>query len=249
MLLLKPKDVLTTDTPVGDPNYSDLTFRNSVDVTNYTSPLNTLAVEGIRYKPDGTSYYAAAGVNSSGYQGIIQVDLSTPYDISTATTITSSSFQASGSSNVEANITGITFKHDGTKFYIIGETNDDLLELDLSVPWDITTAVYNGVYATLKNVFTPNAEDCLFSNDSGSYFYAINSNDSGDKTIGQWSMAGTYNLGLISMGNIDHELTIPGFNQLYGMDFSVDGTKMFLVGQNTLSGNVIQYYTLSNPRS
>ena len=240
------KDVLTTDTPVGDPNYSDLTFRNSVDVTNYTSPLDTLATEGIRYKPDGTSYYIAAGVNTSGYQGIIQVDLSTPYDISTATTITSSSFQASGSVGVEGAITGITFKHDGTKFYIIGETNDDLLELDLSVPWDITTAVYNGVYATLKNVFTIHAEDCLFSNDSGSYFYAINDND-GDKTIGQWSMAGTYNLGLISMGTIDHELTITGFTQLYGMDFSVDGTKMFLIGNLTSGGHAIQYYTLSTP--
>jgi hypothetical protein len=245
------KDVLTTDTPVGDPNYTDLTFRNSVDVTNYTSPLDTLATEGIRYKPDGTSYYIAAGVDANGYQGIIQVDLSTPYDISTATTITSSSFQASSSfgGSIEGNITGITFKHDGTKFYVIGETHDDLFELDLSVAWDITTAVYNGVRAPLQSSFTFHAEDCLFSNDSGSYFYAINdTDDDTDKTIGQWSMGGTYNLGDISMGTIDHELTIIGFDlHLYGMDFSVDGTKMFLIGQDASSGNVIKYYTLTTP--
>jgi len=42
----------------------------------------------------------------------------------------------------ETNPSGMFFKPDGTKMYVIGFTGDDVNEYDLSTAWDITTASY-----------------------------------------------------------------------------------------------------------
>ena len=53
--------------------------------------------------------------------------MSTAYDVSTATYVQNFSITAQ-----ESSITGVEFKTDGTKMYVIGTSGDDVNEYDLS---------------------------------------------------------------------------------------------------------------------
>jgi DNA-binding beta-propeller fold protein YncE len=89
--------------------------------------------QGLFFKPDGTKLYIA------GTQGnrIYEYDLSTAWDISTAVYLQNFSVGAQ-----DANPRSVAFKTDGSKMYMLGETNASLYEYNLSTPWDISTAVY-----------------------------------------------------------------------------------------------------------
>ena len=63
--------------------------------------------------------------------------MSTPYDVSTGTYV--QNFSVSAQDTVP---NGVEFKPDGTKFYIVGDTGNDINEYDLSTPWDISTATF-----------------------------------------------------------------------------------------------------------
>jgi DNA-binding beta-propeller fold protein YncE len=91
------------------------------------------APRGIFFKPDGTKMYVTGSTSDSVYE----YDLSTPWDVSTI-----SLFQSKSVSAQETDPSGVFFKDDGTKMYVIGTTDDDVNEYDLSTAWDISTASY-----------------------------------------------------------------------------------------------------------
>lgn len=88
---------------------------------------------GLFFKPDGTKMY----VVGSSSDNVNEYDLSTAWDISTA-----SYLQNFSVSSEEATPSGLTFKPDGTKMYIVGIAGDEVNEYDLSTAWDVTTASY-----------------------------------------------------------------------------------------------------------
>ena len=97
-----------------------------------TSSTETIP-RGIAFKPDGTKMYLM------GDQGndVNEYDLSTAWYPNTATYV--QSFSVSTQDTVPR---GIYFKSDGTKFYIVGDTNDSVYRYDLSTAWDVSTASY-----------------------------------------------------------------------------------------------------------
>lgn len=64
-------------------------------------------------------------------------DLSTPWDLSTASYTNGNTFDVSTQASV---IYGFDFKPDGTKFYIGDGSNGEIHQYDMSTPWDVTTA-------------------------------------------------------------------------------------------------------------
>ena len=88
---------------------------------------------GIFLKPDGTKVYIC------GFTGdeINEYDLSTAYDISTA-----SFNQLFSISTQETSARQVFFKPDGTIMYVIGVINDTVYQYTLSTAWDISTASY-----------------------------------------------------------------------------------------------------------
>ncbi len=68
--------------------------------------------------------------------------LSTPWDPSTLVLPNKGAFNIS---SIETNVGGIKFSEDGYRLYILGTTNDRLKQVNLSVPWDITTASLSSV--------------------------------------------------------------------------------------------------------
>jgi sugar lactone lactonase YvrE len=105
------------------------------------------------FKPDGTKMYI---VGSSG-EDVNEYDLSTPWDISTASYLQNFSVSAQ-----ETDPTGIFFKPDGTKMYVCGNSGDDVNEYSLSSAWNISTASYvqnfsfNGQGASPQGLFWKN---------------------------------------------------------------------------------------------
>jgi DNA-binding beta-propeller fold protein YncE len=170
--------------------------------------------EGLAFKPDGTKMYV---VGSNG-DDVNEYDLSTPWDISTASYLQNFSVAAQ-----ETNPGSVFFKPDGTKMYITGTAGDDVNEYDLSTPWDISTASY------LQN-FSLSGQDTapfgLFFHPDGSGFYVVGINNDTvyQYTIGGFSVAA---------------------QEVFPLDlfFKPDGTKMYVVGN---AGDDVNEYDLSS---
>ena len=123
---------------------NDLTsasYGTSFDVsTQATDP------SGIEFNSDGTKMY----VGDEQDRTIYEYNLSTAWEVNTATYSQSRSFATAGSGGDQASNTnlvvtqrGIAFNNDGTRIYIVCDTNNVVFRFNLSTAYDITTAVYN----------------------------------------------------------------------------------------------------------
>jgi 6-phosphogluconolactonase (cycloisomerase 2 family) len=112
----------------------------------------------VAFKSDGTVMYVLGGFFDSVYQ----LDLSTAWDISTATLDSSKSI---GSQTTSPR--SVVFKPDGTVMYILS-SSEEIFRYSLSTAWDVTTA-------TLDQTFSYGASDSnpygLFFKPDGSGFY------------------------------------------------------------------------------
>lgn len=184
----------------------------------------------IFFKPDGTKMYLLGQTNAAVYE----YSLSSAWDISSATYVQSFSISAQ-----ETAASGLSFKDDGTKMYIVGTSGDDINEYDLSSAWDISTASYLQNYA--MTLFPSNA----LSNPTGLYFKPDGtrifcSNISNDR-IYSWSFSTPWD---VSTGAQD----IPTSNYFspysqdtstQGVYISPDGLNMYVVGAG--NDKVYQY--------
>lgn len=142
-------------------NSSTLVLENELDVSTdfgFTT--------GVDAKPDGTRIFVTGG--QSGSYKIIAYDLSTPWDLSTATKV--------GQSNI-ANPGGIRFKPDGTRMFVLDATTPDIIkEYSLSTDWDITTR--SGGTVNTLNISTPTGDNNILGftfDDNGTKIYATGS--------------------------------------------------------------------------
>ena len=102
-------------------------LQNFSVAARYTFP------QDVFFKPDGLKMYVIGGSAND----VSEYDLSTAWDISTASYI--QNFFVGGQ---ESYPTGMFFKPDGLKMYVVGNVGDEVNEYDLSTAWDITTASY-----------------------------------------------------------------------------------------------------------
>ena len=120
-----------------DVNEYDLSTAWDISTASYVQNFGLIAQDtapyGFFFKPDGTKMYVV------GFTGrdVNEYDLSTAWDISTASYVQNFSVEAQ-----ETSPRGIFFKPDGAKMYVIGNAGDDVNEYDLSTAWDISTASY-----------------------------------------------------------------------------------------------------------
>jgi len=121
----------------------------------------------------------------------------------------------------ELTATGIFFKSDGTEMYIIGTTGDDVNQYTLSTAWDVTTATFTRVSATVGET---NPSGVFFKPDGTVMYITGTTND----TVREFSVSTAWDVSTItfvrdfSVGAQD-----TGPNDLW---FKPDGTKMYFVG-------------------
>jgi hypothetical protein len=113
---------------------------------------------GIWLKPDGTKMYLGCSSSSVGLQ---EWDLSTPFDVSTASFVR----------NINPGISqgGLYFRDDGLKAYLTDQNNNAVREYNLGTAWNISTI-------SLVTTFTPGLFSSagqwgLFFKDDGSKMY------------------------------------------------------------------------------
>jgi sugar lactone lactonase YvrE len=148
-----------------DVNEYTLSTAWDISTTSYVQSFSIAAQEanptGLFFKPDGTKMYI------TGYSGddVNEYTLSTAWNVSTASYVQTFSIAAQ-----EANPSGIFFKSDGTKMYVIGYSGDEVNEYTLSTAWDVSTASY------VQN-FSVSAQDTaplgIFFKPDGTQFWVI----------------------------------------------------------------------------
>ena len=180
---------------------------------------------GITFKSDGTKMYMIGATNDSVYQ----YSLSTVWDLSTASYDSVS--LSIGSQDVQP--TGVTFRTDGTKMYMIGYQTDSIHQYTLSTAWDLSTGSYDGVSLSVASQDTiPNG---LFFKSDGTKMYIVG--QSSDRVF-QYSLSTAWNMSTASYDSVSLYVgSQDGTPQ--GLFFKSDGTKMYMVGST--SDKVYQY--------
>ena len=201
-------------------------------VYNGYPPLDSFSVvaqesgpQGLFFKPDGTKMYV---LGSTG-DDVNEYDLVTAWDISTASYLQNFSVAAQ-----EVAPSGVFFKPDGTKMYVVGSTGGDINEYGLLTAWDITTSSYLQNFSVASQETTP--QDVFFKPD-GTKMYVIG------------YAAGFVNeYDLLTAWDITTSSYLQRFtvttqeNTPRGLFFKSDGTKMYVVGTNR---DLVLGYTLS----
>ena len=115
------------------------------------------AIEGLVFKPDGTSYIMCNGATQ-----IWQYDLSTAWDITTASYVSQPTISQDNA------ITGIALNADGTKLFLLGDSYDKVYQYTLGTAYTASTLSYDSVSVSVDT--TPNG--ISFGN-SGAKLYVV----------------------------------------------------------------------------
>jgi len=190
-----------------------------------TIGLNETSPNDVQFNDDGTKFY----VLGSGNDTVYQYSCSTAWDISTAS-YTDKSFLLSAQ---ETNPTGLFFKSDGTKFYIVGETKDTVFQYSCSTAWDISTAFHDGI-AFYIGQQEPSPKGLFFKSD-GTKFYIVGNNV--DRVF-QYSCSTAWDVSTASYDSVSFVVSSQESSPT-GLFFKSDGTKFYIVG--TTTDSVHQY--------
>lgn len=114
-------------------NLSTASYSN----VNFSVANQEAAPRSITFNSDGTKFY----VSGPGSDAIFEYNLSTAYDMSTA----SYNNVSLSVSSVDGTAVGWVFNNDGTKAILGGDANNSLYQYSLSTAYDLSTASYDSV--------------------------------------------------------------------------------------------------------
>lgn len=114
----------------------DVSTINGAGVTTLDVSGQTGNPQGVFVSEDGLHLYVCDRTNGR----ILQYDMSSSFDISTATLINNVSVSAQSTL-----IQAIFFNPDGTKFWWVSDGTDLIYQYSLSTAWDVTSASYDSI--------------------------------------------------------------------------------------------------------
>ena len=193
------------------------------------------AIKGIKFNPDGTKLFVAnstAEADSSGEHAIFQYDLSTAYDLTTAS-YADKSIDIGTTSRAQ----DIQFNLDGTKMFVLDDDNaapNGVREYTLSTAYDISTASYVDIFSVNSQEGSPRG---LTFNLDGTKMYVSGNNS---EKIFQYSLTTAFDVSTASYDNtyLDAQYET---NQLACHRWRDDGSQVFL--SNTNQEGISTYYT------
>lgn len=177
-----------------------------------------------------------------GYGSLWDYPLSTPWNVATAQSPyywnldNSATFLADiYSETASTKVHDVSFGNDGKKMYALTDFKDPtgvpftkIFQFTLTEPWQITTAIYDGVSADISNQFGKSV--------SGAKSWAFSFGNDGQKLyvtslfpvmVHQYTLTQNWNLSTVS-----HDNGYMGINSgvAYGITFNGDGAEMYLAG-------------------
>lgn len=160
---------LSTAGDISSASYDSVSLDTSSQDTSTT---------GLTFNTDGTKLY----ISGTSTDSIYEYALTTGFDLSTASYNNASLDISSQDTNPQ----GLDFNSDGTKLFVIGNSNDNVLQYTLSTAFDLSTASYDSVSFSVASQ-DGNSTTLRFGN-SGTKLYMIgNTND----TIYQYTTGST----------------------------------------------------------
>ena len=172
-----------------DVNEYDLSSAWNISTAVYLQTFSVTAQDTIPisvfFKPDGTKMYVLGYLTKAVWSYDVNA-----WDISTAvyngTPINSFPVTAQ-----DTNPTDVFFKPDGTKMYVIGTSSDSVNEYNLSVAWDVTTAVFLQNFSVAKQDVAPTG---LFFKSDGTKMYVIGPT----KAVYEYDLSSAWNISTAS---------------------------------------------------
>jgi len=149
---------------------------------------------GVSFRFDGFKMYIVGTTNDKVYE----YNLTVAWDISTAVVFQSLDISAEDTQPLE-----IFFKEDGLKMYIVGNVSQSIYEYDLSLSWDISTAIFKQPFRTSSEETNPQG---VFIRQDGLKMYL--SGASGNGYIYEYDFVGDY-------------IYVEGFDHLEGMTVQI----------------------------
>ena len=213
--------------------------------TKLISAQETVAA-GLFFKPDGLKMYV---IGSTG-DDVNEYNLSTAWNVSTAVYVQNFSIVSQ-----ESVPSGVFFKPDGLKMYVIGSTGDDVNEYNLSTAWSVSTAVYVQNFSVFAQQTAP--KDVFFRSD-GLRMYVVGTSSA---TVHSYTLSTAWNISTAvwdapadSYLNVSSESTGPT-----DIFFKPDGLKLFVIGNtadniyeynlstawNVSTASYVQFYSIS----
>ena len=213
--------------PISAPSEHGYLWNNIPDFSVVSQDIYPVCVT---FKPDGTKMYMVGQDNATIYQ----YSLSTPWDMSTAY-YDSVSFSVSSE---DSSPNGVTFKSDGSKMYVVGDSGNSVYQYSLSTPWNLSTASYDSVDFSVSSQDT-RPQRVSFKSD-GAKMYLLGY--AGDKVY-QYTLSIPWDLSTASYDSVNFSVVS---QETYSRDiaFKTDGSKMYIVGT---TNKEIYQYTLSTP--
>jgi len=216
--------------------------------TEYWTDINTMTAD--QSAGDGEVYYAVStdgrttwSVNkgSSGERDIVRNNSGTwQYNSNANITIDLSTGSYDSKSidisSQETAARGLEFKPDGTALFVCGFSGDDVSQYSLSTPFDITTLTFdNKTFSVNSQDTSPNG--LRFKPDGTKMFVVGQTGDN----VYQYSLSTAWD---ITTASYDSK-SISTFNQdttPKDVEFKPDGTKMYVIGQQT---DAVHQFSLS----
>jgi len=241
----------TSNTGVTDSNVTVTSYANLTVGTLYGSVNATgNIVAGSGTTSTSTTTGALQVVGGVGITGNISGNvaygsqLTLAGNVNTALTITSLDTIAAWKPVKTLNIAaidgtsaGIYVKSDGTKAYVLGQSNDRVSELTLSTPYDITTGSNVGIVSVVSQDGT--ARGVRFKPDGTKMYITGGTNT----RVYEYTLSTPWQAN--TAANVGTFLLTPTVVSAYGIEFNTDGSKMY-VGQN--AGNIAAF-ALATPWS
>ena len=229
-------------------------------LTLNTGGLNFTYATGVEFKPDGTRMYVT-GLTNSGNK-VAQYDLSTPWDILTATLAGNVSFPA---------LAGVRFQDNGNHMFVLDTQDPDTIKkYECTVPWDITSIFPLPVQTTNISVICQPTESSIrgFSfKDDGTRMYVSGTDNNSTFVITlntAWDLSSLTLLGALNVQNASGDSTpldvftnpfetlffIGGSinRKIYTYDTDVTATATATVGVGTRAETIVDI-TVTKPGS
>jgi hypothetical protein len=214
-----------------DGTLNTATSESAYDIANasYTQAFSVSAQDaipkGVAFNPTGTKMFIAGGTANN----VHEYDLSTGFDVSTA------SFVDSFSVNAQViQIEGVTFNPTGTKMFVAGAYGAAIFEYDLSAGFDVSTAVYSQNFSVSAQDTGPTG--VVFNSNGSKMFVVGKTNDA----VYEYALSTGFDVSTASFTDsfsVSSQETSP-----HGIAFNAEGTAMFIVGQ---TGDDVNEYTLA----
>ena len=190
------------------------------------------SVIGLKFSSDGTKMFLIG--SDSEEEGIEEFTLSTAYDVSSCSFVTTH-FEG------EMDIRDIAFNNSGTELFIYdGTGNDFIKKYSLTSPFSISNATFEeqstGTSSKTFSQLEGNPQGLAFSSD-GSKMYITGH---GKDKVQEFNLSTPFSLSNVTKKG-GYKVSDDGVEQVSGIAFSSDGLKMFVLDFKTGNKTVSEY--------